>query len=104
MSVPDFIKEAFEGRVSAEPIKGPHMYRWVFNPQDATVELNHNHDRPRHKTEYLTDMAAKHPHETVKGYAYRIKGGWRITDWEHKPLTDKYILKSVHTAIEKRES
>ena len=31
----------------------------------------------------------------VHGYAYRIINGWRLTDWEHRPVDDPYTTSQV---------
>jgi hypothetical protein len=39
-----------------------------------------------------------HP-ETIHGYAYRIHGGWRITDDEHRPVKDPHVVEKVVKAL-----
>lgn len=85
------------------PDKQVH-YAWVFDPQQGTVQLSDDHKRERrhrgHHTE-LADAVNRHPNR-VHGYAYRLHNGWRITDWEHKPV-DKFIVHRVLDAIRKEE-
>lgn len=70
----------------------PAYVRFVFNPTDGEVELSHNHEgHPAHAPTHR-DLADGH---SVHGYAYRIQGGWRVTDYEHKPLNDTFIAARV---------
>lgn len=72
---------------------------WVFDPQDGEVEVydeeGHPLDIPGHE-----DLAKKHPNPNrIHGYAYRIVNGWRITDWEHNPIEDRFVLRQVQEAL-----
>lgn len=78
---------------------GPAFYTWLFDPVEGEVELHDNEghalDTPSHN-----DLAEKYPHpDRVHGYAYRIIGGWRITDWEDKSIEDRHVLKKVQQAL-----
>jgi hypothetical protein len=33
------------------------------------------------------------------GYAYRIDGGWRLTDKDHDPVDDPYLVKKIMGAL-----
>ena len=100
MTIPTEIKEAFQKL--ANP--GPLYWVWVFDPQDAEVELYNEEDHPL-DTPGHSELAAKHPHpERLHGYAYRIVNGWRITDWEHKALEDPFVVGKVQEALKHGKS
>lgn len=91
----NIIREAFTKH--ANP--GSLYYVWVFDPQSGEVDL---YDGEADSNEIPThqDLARQHPHENrVHGYAYRIVNGWRVTDWEDKPIDDPYILQTVNEAL-----
>lgn len=79
----------------------PDDFLWVFDPQSDIVHLEHNSNR--HPADHKThkDLAEEviHP-DRVHGYAYRIPGGWRITDWDHRPVEDPHIRRLVHRALD----
>jgi hypothetical protein len=82
------------------PWKGPLYLLWVFDPQDDKVILEHNDDRPRAEAVTHDDMAVEVTHPSrINGYVYKIKGGWRITDDEHRPLTDPHVKAQVEKAL-----
>ncbi len=82
----------------------PLYYRWTFRPSTATVDIDHNHDTSRAERKYHLEKAAENPEpDLVHGYAYRIKGGWRITSWDHKEV-DKFIKRQVMLTIERKEN
>lgn len=74
----------------------PMYYRWVFSPNTAEVDVSYNDEA--HPTEVNThgDLArARGEANLVHGYATRIGGGWRLTDWEHRPVSDPFIVAHV---------
>lgn len=82
----------------------PLYYRWTFKPSDGSVDLWHYGENDRANSELHLDRAARDQEtDPVFGYAYRIKGGWRITDWEHRPV-DRFIKHQVSLAIERKEA
>lgn len=87
--------------VASEPEIGPDEWLWVFDPQEDLVHLEHNENR--HPADHITHkhLAEKvvHP-DRVHGYAYKIPGGWRITDWDHRPVEDRHVRKLVHRALD----
>lgn len=94
----DFL--ALYPKLATEPDERPVYYLWVFDPQEAKVHLEHNEGR--HHAEHLShrDLAARTAHPSrVHGYAYSIRGGWRVTDWEHHPVEDPFVLKQVKKAL-----
>jgi len=78
---------------------------WIFDPRTAEVHISDDHDKERrHKTHHkgLAEKVDHHP-SRVHGYAYRIRGGWRVTDWDHKAV-DRFIGKKVVEALREKES
>lgn len=78
---------------------GSLYYVWVFDPQTGEVDVydgeSNSLDVPSHD-----DLANQYPHEErLHGYAYRIINGWRVTDWEDKPVEDPYVLNAVTAAL-----
>ena len=79
----------------------PFYYLWTFDPTNSKIYIDHNEHR--YPAEALThDTLA--PHVThpdrVYGYAYSIKGGWRITDDEHNEAAP-FIVERVLAALRK---
>lgn len=77
----------------------PVYYLWTFDPQDGHVYLDHNEEK--HPAHHVThdDLAPQVTHpETVHGYAYSIKDGWRITNDERDEV-DPYIARRVLKAL-----
>lgn len=82
---------------------GPVYHLWVFHPDEDTVTVHHN--QGKHPAEHITHDALKkneHHPEAIYGYAYRIHKGWRLTDEEHRPITDPHVVEKVVKAL--RES
>lgn len=79
----------------------PIYYLWTWDPEEDKIHMDHNEDRQY--ADYLTHEtlapSVHHP-DKVHGYAYSIKGGWRITDDSHKEV-DKHISHLVWKALEK---
>lgn len=95
MSVPtEFLR--LLPKVAVEREEGPLYFLWVFDPDSGEVILEHNEDR--HAAEHVDHghlaERVKHP-DKVHGYAYKIRGGWRITTWDHKPVDDPFVVKQV---------
>lgn len=99
--IPSEILEAFRKRKERKADVKTLYYSWLFFPKDASVELHHPGETDRANRKYHLEHNSDP--DTVHGYAYRIKGGWRVTDWEHKTC-DKYIANQVISAIERKEA
>jgi hypothetical protein len=87
-------------KLAAEPESGPLYWLWVFDPHEDKVHLEHNEDR--HPADHIdhSHLASRTPHpDRVHGYAYRIKGGFRVTDWEHRPVDDPHVRQLVERAL-----
>lgn len=90
-------------KVAAEVPHGvdhPTHYLWVFDPESGRVHVEHNKDRhPKDAVDH-SHLAARVSHpDRVHGYAYRIHGGYRITDWDHNEVKDPYIKEQVRRAL-----
>lgn len=86
----------------------PHLpthHTWVFDTQSGIAHISDDHDKPRRNRGHHDELAEKvgqHP-DRIHGFAYRIHGGWRITDWDHKSV-DPYVVKQVVSALNHKES
>lgn len=78
-------------------LSAPLYYRWAFNPDDGTVTLDHNEST--HPAFVQTPSAMRDSEHSTHGYAYRISGGWRLTDYEHNPVSDPFIVAQVVRTI-----
>src|ERR1019366_5104391 len=87
-------------QAAEEPYIGPLYWLFSFDPQTAKVVLIHNEDThpAHHKTHDEIAPEITHPNR-VDGYAYKIRGGYRITDIEHRPVDDAFITKRVLTLL-----
>jgi hypothetical protein len=82
----------------------PVYYRWAMAPSSGEVYMAHNHEDHPSRVRTHGDLAAEISEANAPhGYAYRIDGGWRLLDYEHKPLTDPYVKNRVLNAIVRRE-
>lgn len=101
----DFLK--LLPKLSREPLEPgePLYYLWVFDPIEDKVILEHNEGK--HHAEHLdhSDLAKRVDHpDRIHGFAYCIEGGFRITDWEHRPLDDEHIKETVRLALKGRKN
>lgn len=73
----------------------PLYYRWVYSPSKG-VTLNSNQDDHPALVKYHTGLSGDiNDTDLSHGYASHIGGGWRITDLEHQPVDDPYIVQQV---------
>lgn len=78
----------------------PLYYRWTFSPDTGEVEVGHNDEDHPALVRYHEQLADKlNRADVINGYAYRITDGWRLSDDEHKPLEDPYIVSQVLRAL-----
>lgn len=87
-------------REAAKPDLRPLYYLWVHDPHEDRIHVEENESK--HSAEHVDhgDLAKRVPHpDRTHGYAYRIRGGWRITDWEHRQVDDPHIVKKVKEAL-----
>lgn len=77
--------------------------RWVFSPASGDVRIEDNSGHPL-DVKYHTDLARElNEPNLVHGYAYRIANGWRLTDWDSKPVEDPFVVASVMRALQGSE-
>jgi len=78
----------------------PVYYRWTFAPDTGEVEIGHNEEDHPALIRYHEQLADQlNRGHVVHGYAYRIVDGWRLSDDEHKPLEDPYVVSQVLRAL-----
>jgi hypothetical protein len=76
----------------------PVYYRWTFSPRTG-VSLGHNEGDLDAFVQYREGSSDS----DTNGYAYRIGNGWRLTDWEHRPVEDPYVVSQVVRKLQDRE-
>ena len=100
-SVPDEIKRLLDPGQTHDPDPGPISWLWVYSPVDNIVHITHNEGR---HPAYRITHKDHHPeitHESaMRGFAFKIKGGWRIVDRASKEIDDPYVTKMVVLALE----
>ena len=95
MSIPQEFTELLP-KISNEGSDDPIYCLWVYDPQEDKVHVEHNEGRHRAEAIDHGQLAERVPHPgRVHGYAYRIRGGYRITDWDHRPVADPHIKEAV---------
>lgn len=97
--VPEDFK-ALLPKLAADPDPGPVYYLWVFDPQNDEVHIEHNQDRKPADHVDHADLSRRVPHpDREQGYAYCIRGGWRVTTWEHRSVDDPHVLELVRKKL-----
>lgn len=100
--------EAFKRLIGAddqpdEHWDGPVYVLWVFDPMTDQVIIDHNKGRNRALTKTHADIAPEVIHPSrLNGYAYRIRGGWRLTSDDHKEVSDPHVVRRVDQALKKK--
>lgn len=75
-------------------------YRWVFSPSTGDVTLSHNHEAHPADLPLHEEMAEERSESDLEaGYAYRAVNGWKLTNADHKPLTEPFTRRKVLEAI-----
>jgi hypothetical protein len=101
--IPTDVKKLFDPSQNHEPDPGPLQYLWLYSPVDNVVHIAHNEGR---HPAYRITHKDHHPeitHESsLRGFAFKIKGGWRIVDRASKELDDPYIVKMVMSKLESK--
>jgi hypothetical protein len=102
MTIATDFKTLLPHEAAIETDDRPPYYLWCFDPTDGHVIVTHNRDRHPAEAHTHATMAPEivHP-ERLRGYAYPIKDGWRITNDDHKKLTDPFVIKRVLAALRK---
>lgn len=73
----------------------PLYYRWVFSPTKG-VTLGTNQDAHPALIDYHQNLGGQiNDTDLTHGYAYPIGNGYRVTDYEHQPVSDPYIVNAV---------
>lgn len=105
MNVPNFIKEAIATKTALIHPDAALYHSWVFDPRDAQVHISDDHGKPRRHKDHHRGLAEKVDHHPARihGYAYRIIGGWRITDYEHKEV-DGFVAKQVLKSLIEKDT
>lgn len=78
-----------EGKLAPQE---PIYYRFVFGATEGNVALARGDDFQQRFQDLIEDV---NDHDYLAGYVYPIQGGYRLTDREHKPLTDRFVAKKV---------
>lgn len=87
--------QPYQQRTSSAKLAHPLYQRWVFSPASGAVELSDNSGDPL-DVKYHGDLARElNEPNLVHGYAYRISDGWRLLDWDSKPVTDPFVYATV---------
>lgn len=100
-AIPEDLKRLMDPGQSHDPDSGPISWYWVYDPVDNVVHIDHNEGR---HPAYRITHKDHHPeitHESsLRGFAFKIKGGWRIVDRASKEIDDPYITNMVVAALE----
>jgi hypothetical protein len=73
----------------------PLYYRWIFSPSKG-VTLGTNQDDHPALVDYHQNLGGQiNDTDLVHGYAYPIGNGWRVTNYEHQPVGDPFIVNQV---------
>lgn len=88
-----------------DPYTGPIYMLWVYDPMTGHVTIEDNEDKHPAQKHTHTDMCPEVIHPSrINGYAYKIVGGYRLTDDDHKTIEDPYVTKAVLKALKKKYS
>lgn len=99
MSLPEDFSRLLP-KLAAEREEGPLYFLWVFNPDNDEVTVEHNEGRhPATHVDHGHLAERISSPERIHGFAYKIRGGWRVMTWEHQPVDDPHILKQVKLAL-----
>lgn len=73
----------------------PLYVRWVYSPSKGVTIGSNADDHPAFVKYHQQLGGDINDTDLVHGYAYPIGNGWRVTDYEHQPLEDPYIVNQV---------
>ncbi len=83
----------------------PLYYRYVYSPTTGDVDLSHNQEGHHSLVPTHGEMALSRPEsDLLTGYAYRLDGGWRILDADHRPVNDPHIIARVIANVAQAEN
>lgn len=89
-----------QAEINDAPWKGPVYWLWVFDPMEDVVHLHHNQGVHRAQAITHSEMSPDVVHPSrEEGYAYKIKGGYRITTRKHRPVEDPHVVKKINEAL-----
>lgn len=92
--IPEFARPTVFAKMASE--LAPLYYRWALSPDTGEIEISHNQEGHPAEVDYHKGLAQRlNRPNLVHGYAYRIPGGYRITDWEHRPVDDPFVIAQV---------
>lgn len=89
-----------EPRNGPEPDDRPDYVLWVYDASNGRLYIDHNENK--HPAHHVThDELAPHANQTkyVRGFAYSIRAGWRITNDEHDEVEDRDAVGLVLAAL-----
>lgn len=84
-----------EWRQYTSSVTRPLYYRWIFSPHKGVTVGTNQDDHPALVKYHPALSGEINDTDLVHGYAAPIGGGWRITDLEHRPVEDPYIVQQV---------
>lgn len=91
-------------RYEASATTAPLYYRWVYSPSKG-VTLGSNQDDHPALVKYHQGLGGDiNDTDLTHGYAYPIINGWRLSDLDHQPVEDPYIVNQVVRALNHDES
>src|SRR5579859_87037 len=88
-TVPDDVKKLLDPTYDDSDYDWPIYWLWVFDPIKGDITVATNDDK--HPADAISHehVAPDVNHaERQEGYGYKIRGGFRITDIQHKPVQD----------------
>lgn len=98
--IPDDLKALLDPAYDRKADKRPVFWLWVYDGTNDKVTITHNEDRPPAHAVIHKDLAQEaHPAYRLEGYAYSIRGGFRITDADSRPLQDPHIITLIKHAL-----
>jgi len=103
--IPDDFQTLLPKQAETHKYDGPLYWLFCYNPMDASVTITHNEDRPRAEAVTHEDIAPEVVHPgRINGFAYKIQGGFRITDDRSRKIEDPFITSQVTKALKKEET
>lgn len=100
-SIPEDIKRLLDPGKSTEPDAGPIQWLWVYDPVANVVHIAHNEGRhPAYRITHKDHHPEVTHESSLRGFAFKIKGGWRIVDRASKEIDDPYIVRLVVEKLE----
>jgi hypothetical protein len=100
-SIPEDIKRLLDPGKSTEPESGPLQWLWVYDPVENVVRIAHNEGRhPAYRITHKDHRPEVTHESSLRGFAFKIKGGWRVVDRASKEIDDPYIVRLVVEKLE----